>query len=431
MKGNVIRAGTRLLETLEHAGYTAYFVGGYVRDFFLNRPVNDLDVATSAAPEEVMKLFERVVPTGLAHGTVTVLMDGIPIEVTTYRTETGYADYRRPDQVKFVTSIEEDLARRDFTINAMAMDVRGKLVDPYNGKCDLRRRQIRAVGEANERFAEDALRMFRALRFASQLSFEIEAATMAAIADNASLISHIAVERIRAEWHKLIMGTEPESTIILLAGTGLAAHIPGLSRLLHTTEWIDPSEGKRTVTLREWSDLHVRWAVLLLLSGTGNESTNIMRALRCENKLIKKCKQLIHLVMNFAENTEPVSQSTKSPAASMTVPEEKALCILLTHAYEEVVAAASVYDRLIGAGGRSSPCGLEPFFRQRYETMAVKNISSLAVSGADLQRATGRSPGMWISRVLLQLALDVNTDCVANTADALLARARMMVNEYT
>ena len=163
-----------ILKTLEDAGFAACFVGGCVRDTLLGRPVHDWDVTTSALPEEIMALFPRCIPTGIKHGTVTVLLNGESFEVTTFRRDGAYHDGRHPDGVVFVPNLTEDLARRDFTINAMAMHLDGSITDCFDGKADLKRGIIRCVGDPERRFREDALRMLRALRFSAQLGFQIE-----------------------------------------------------------------------------------------------------------------------------------------------------------------------------------------------------------------------------------------------------------------
>ena len=176
-----------ILQTLERAGFEARYVGGCVRDTLLGRPVHDWDIASQALPEDVLRLFPRCVPTGLQHGTVTVLLDGTSAEVTTYRLDGAYHDSRHPDGVRFVRSLADDLARRDFTINAMAMDLSGTITDLFGGREDLARGVIRCVGDAETRFREDALRMLRARRFAAQLGFALEAGTEAAIGRCAGL----------------------------------------------------------------------------------------------------------------------------------------------------------------------------------------------------------------------------------------------------
>lgn len=199
-----------ILNNLETAGYEAFMAGGCVRDALMGRVPNDYDIATDAPPEAVMSLFSRTVPTGVRHGTVTVLYGGGSCEVTTYRLEGRYTDHRRPDSVRFTSRLEDDLSRRDFTINAMAMDVSGRITDPFGGRRDIGQRLIRCVGEAEKRFSEDALRMFRALRFAAKLGFEIEAATLEAIYGCSPLAENLSAERVSAELRGILASPGPD-----------------------------------------------------------------------------------------------------------------------------------------------------------------------------------------------------------------------------
>ena len=200
----------RCLAVLRGAGHAAHPVGGCVRDLLLGRRPGDFDVCTSARPEQTMALFDRTVPTGVKHGTVTVLTEGGPVEVTTFRREGGYADGRHPDGVSFDVGLTEDLARRDFTINAMALGPDGAVIDPFGGRTDLAAGLIRCVGDPDTRFAEDALRMFRAIRFAAQLGFAIEENTMAAVGRNAHRAALVSGERIKVELEKTLLSPRPE-----------------------------------------------------------------------------------------------------------------------------------------------------------------------------------------------------------------------------
>ncbi|MDD3347722.1 HD domain-containing protein [Oscillibacter sp.] len=196
-----------VLERLEAAGYEAWCVGGCVRDSLLGRTPLDWDVTTAALPDALLELFgKQAVPTGLEHGTVTVLTKGNRVEVTTYRVDGAYRDHRRPVCVTFTPSLEEDLGRRDFTVNAMAMDLRGTFCDPFHGKEDLRRGLLRCVGEPDRRFAEDALRILRGVRFSATLGFAVEDATAAGIHKNRELLRGIAAERVQTEFLKLLTG---------------------------------------------------------------------------------------------------------------------------------------------------------------------------------------------------------------------------------
>ena len=208
----------------EKNGFKAYLVGGAVRDMFMNKEASDWDVATDATPEQVISAFKKVIPTGIAHGTVTVHFMGEEIEVTTFRIEQGYSDGRHPDKVSYASDIEEDLSRRDFTMNAIAVSLKdGSIVDPFNGKTDIKNKVIRSVGNPLERFNEDGLRPIRAIRFASQLGFEIETDTLQAISNEKVLqkTSTISIERFRDELVKLLKSPKPSVGLKLLESTNI------------------------------------------------------------------------------------------------------------------------------------------------------------------------------------------------------------------
>ena len=186
-----------VLERLEAAGFEAYFVGGSVRDFLLNKEINDVDIATSATPDEVKQIFSKTVDIGIEHGTVLVLYQNQGYEITTFRSEAEYENFRRPKEVAFIRSLSEDLQRRDFTMNAIAMDKGGDLIDPFQGKLAILNQVIQTVGNAENRFQEDALRMMRAVRFVSQLSFKIEEATLTALIEILLIIPLLLQEIMR------------------------------------------------------------------------------------------------------------------------------------------------------------------------------------------------------------------------------------------
>ncbi|RKI71509.1 HD domain-containing protein [bacterium 1xD42-67] len=208
MRSEIPAGARRILEALTSAGYEAYLVGGCVRDLLRGVEPHDWDICTSARPEETEKCFagQRIVETGLKHGTVTVLEEGEPYEITTYRTEGPYSDSRRPDYVEFVSSLEADLARRDLTMNAIAMGLEGDLRDPFGGEDDIGSGLIRCVGEPTHRFQEDGLRVMRALRFAAVFGYGIEARTAQAIHENCHMLERVAAERIDAELCRLLVG---------------------------------------------------------------------------------------------------------------------------------------------------------------------------------------------------------------------------------
>ena len=221
------------LERLEAAGFEAYVVGGAVRDLLRGAQVHDWDIATSALPEETKAVFSGfpVIEAGLKHGTVTVLLDGLPLEITTYRVDGPYSDGRRPDSVSFTPNLREDLARRDFTVNAMAYHPRRGLVDPFGGAEDLRAGLIRCVGGPDRRFKEDALRLLRALRFAAVFGMEIEENTAAALHRNRALLGHVAAERVYAELTRLLCGPNARSILEGYADV-LSVPIPEIAPLV-------------------------------------------------------------------------------------------------------------------------------------------------------------------------------------------------------
>jgi len=223
----------QVLRTLSRAGFRSFLVGGAVRDPLLRRrrPSRDFDVATPARPEEVERLFPRVIPTGVEHGTVTVVARGIPVEITTFRGEGPYRDGRRPESVTFLTDLESDLARRDFTINALAYDPLGReFRDPFGGRKDMRLRRIRAVGDPEARFAEDGLRPLRAVRFVAQLGFELAPSTRRAIPGSLNVVRRVAAERLTDEFSKLLVAPFAALGLRLLRKTGLLGVVlPGLA----------------------------------------------------------------------------------------------------------------------------------------------------------------------------------------------------------
>ncbi|HSO33579.1 MAG TPA: HD domain-containing protein [Labilithrix sp.] len=211
-----------ICERLRNAGKRAWIVGGCVRDSLLGKPIADWDVATDALPNELMKLFPKAIPTGLQHGTVTLVMRGQHYEVTTLRGETTYSDGRRPDAVHFVDDIVADLARRDFTMNAIAVDpANGTLVDPFGGQKDLERRTIRCVGKALERFSEDGLRVLRAARFSATLEFDLDPETFAAIAPTLDTFRKVSAERVRDEWVKTMKAKLPSRAFEVMRTSGI------------------------------------------------------------------------------------------------------------------------------------------------------------------------------------------------------------------
>ena len=207
---------TNVLRTLESRGYKAFLVGGCVRDCIMGRHPNDWDVCTDALPVQIQVVFPRSRPTGIKHGTITVIERGSSIEVTTFRSDGEYSDHRHPENVRFISDLSADLERRDFTINAMALPLSGILFDPFSGREDIERGIVKCVGNPDKRFEEDALRMLRAIRFSATLGFETESETMASIHRNAHLATSLAAERICSETEKILMSHKPEKLAVLI-----------------------------------------------------------------------------------------------------------------------------------------------------------------------------------------------------------------------
>lgn len=279
----------QILKVLNQNGFEAYVVGGCVRDALLDRPAGDWDITTSASPRQVKALFAHTIDTGIAHGTVTVMLEGEGYEVTTYRIDGAYLDGRHPSFVTFTACLEEDLKRRDFTINAMAYHPQTGLVDLFDGQADLKKRRIRCVGDPKERFTEDALRMMRALRFSAQLDFTIEADTAAAIAELAPRLSMVSAERIQAELVKLLVSGHP----------GRLAKLYELGLGKYVLEELCSLSGQETERVCAAAALtapkkHLRLAALFgYYPGRAKEAENALKRLRFDNDTIRRTELLV------------------------------------------------------------------------------------------------------------------------------------------
>lgn len=404
------KLGLQIAETLHAHGYDAYLVGGCVRDRMLGRPLNDVDIATSALPDAVMSLFARTIPTGIKHGTVTVMESGLPFEVTTFRTEGGYSDARRPDEITFVTDIREDLSRRDFTINAMAVGLNGSTVDPFGGCGDLEAGVIRCVGDAAERFGEDALRIVRAVRFAAELDFRMAPTVWDGIRCQRERLRHVAMERIGAEWDKMMAGSAPGRACHLLFAGGLPAcfkePLPGA--LLQAAERYRAEEQSWLLDeglIAPEMEADVRWAALLIALGASEQvSRDFCRTLRISGRRASR----IAAIAGFHE------RQTASGAAI-----DRADWIAAVLAYG--VPAAN--DWLAIRGGER--------FEQLREWLAQMPISAaaeLAVKGDELAQWLRKSPGPWVADLLGRLLTDVALGRVPNEKQQLL-RAAETANE--
>jgi tRNA nucleotidyltransferase (CCA-adding enzyme) len=378
-------AAQKVLEALEQAGYEAYLVGGCVRDSLLHIEPADYDITTNALPREVQKVFPRNIPTGLQHGTVSVIQNNTIIEVTTFRVDGSYEDHRRPDEVSFVSNLKDDLMRRDFTINALAMDRKGKVIDYVNGRVDLKTGRIRTVGKAEERFEEDALRMLRACRFASQLLFQIDESTQTAIHTCKTFANQLAVERIVLEFTKIWKTKLPSKGLIPLLETGLFAELPPFRHLSISTN-IDHQEWMNLDRLETKLE---RWVYFLYLISRNNKNrkqvckTNIINILP-KFKFSNSEKRAISSLITLVSDWNPV------------ISEKKGKLLLLEHHISCVRLAEKLWQ-LISKKQECLP--LEKWWRE----MPIHEFSELAINGNDLLRVTGKAPGPWLKETLQYL----------------------------
>ena len=404
MKGWPIPAGVGgCLDTLRRTGHAAYPVGGCVRDLLLGRTPGDFDVCTDARPERVMELFPHTVPTGLRHGTVTVRTEDGPVEVTTFRREAGYADGRHPDAVDFDATLAEDLARRDFTINAMAYSHETGIVDEFEGMEDLKRRVIRCVGCAKDRFTEDALRILRAVRFAAQLDFVIEDETYKAIAEIAPNLVHVSKERIQVELTKLLLSDHPEK-IWMVDATGIAEYVtPGFTevfeRELESRNSMDPLKECWAGIAALPADKSHRWAGFLRHM-TAEQAVKILRGLKLDNDTIGNVKNMI--------------TAFQAPLAVDKVEIRR----LLSRVTEYQFLGAMQLKKL---DGDETVPGILRLFEEIKEAGDCVSLKQLAVNGGDLL-AKGLEKGKQIGDGLMYLLNLVLEKPELNKKDILLEK---------
>jgi tRNA nucleotidyltransferase (CCA-adding enzyme) len=443
----------RVLDSLEHAGFGAYVVGGCVRDFLRHAKPKDWDVATSATPEQIQQVFPQSFYEN-RFGTVTIHTGSDDptireVEVTTYRTEAEYTDQRHPDHVAFTTQLEDDLARRDFTINAMGIRVTAgsyETVDPFGGVKDLEAKIIRAVGKPEERFAEDALRLMRAVRFAVTLGFTIEPATLAALKKHAADIRRVSQERIRDEFVQIIFNTNAEGGINLLNEAGLLQHI-----LPELTEGIGVKQNKHHIytvfdhnvkslgfSARANDPLHVRLATLFHDVGKprtkkgeypdatfyahdivgASMTRKILTRFKFPNDMVK---QVSHLVRHhlFMYDIGVVSEAGVRRLLRRVGPEN----------FQDLLKVRMA-ERL-GSGVPKA----RPYRLRHLEFMAEKvsrdplSTKMLKINGNDLMKDLGLQPGPIIGAIMDVLLGEVLDDPTTNTRETLLKRAKALAKQ--
>lgn len=429
-----------VLAALQSAGYSPYLVGGCVRELLRGKEPADYDMTSDALPQEVLRIFgKNAHPTGLAHGTITVVSGGVPIELTTMRRDGAYHDNRHPDSVTFGTSIEEDLARRDFTVNAIALSPSGALIDPFGGQSDLRAGLLRCVGDAQRRFSEDALRILRLVRFASVLGFSVEEETARAAREKCTLLKTVACERVYAELDKLLRGENVTNTLLAypdILGVLLPEILPCVGfdqrnrhhcydvwgHTAHAVGAVPPKRALRWTML--FHDLGKPHCFSVDEKGEGHYyghtaisaemAEGIMERLHFENALKNSVRSqlacfddlfppervAIHKEMAY-RGREVVGDLllTKRADNAAKAPEG------LVRAQEPWLAAQRIYDALIEEG-------------------ACCMVGELTVSGDDLSALGYR--GREIGQVLAKLLGEVAAEKLKNTRPALLARAERL-----
>ena len=438
MKLTLDPGATALLDTLHAAGYAAYAVGGCVRDSLLGRTAHDWDLCTSALPQQVMELFgaEQCIPTGLQHGTVTIKYGGQLYETTTFRTEGSYTDGRHPDEVQFVPDVREDLARRDFTINAMAYNEAEGLVDPFGGQKDLQNGLLRAVGEPQQRFTEDALRILRLYRFAARFGFALDAATARAARQLAPHLDCISAERIQEELAKLLAAPQPGT---YLEPAVLAVVLPEL-----TPEGLTAAKPVVNACPAGEENLPVRWAALL--GALGETATRrVLKRLRCSNACIEETAVLVREVAgqgvcrSFSEDRplgwDPAAAGSRAgDGMARFVSEEKASAHPGDIHIRQLLGQYGLctVERLCALCAALQPqnapdCALAAQRARQLEADGVCcRVSQLAVNGRDLM-AAGIPAGPALRRVLEALLDGVIRAEYPNEKPALLAAAQKMI----
>ncbi len=419
------------------AGHTLYLVGGAVRDIYLCRSGGDWDVATEASPERVMQLFRHVIPTGIAHGTVTIRFKDALIECTTFRTETGYSDGRRPDEIQYAATIEDDLSRRDFTMNAIAVSLpEGTVIDPFGGREDIKAGIIRTVGSAAERFGEDGLRPLRAVRFSAQLGFTLEAATLEAIRPSLGVTALVAKERVRDELSKLLSSPIPSTGLRFMERTGLLELVlPELAACrgveqkgLHRFDVLDhlflacDAAPEKSLELRLAALFHdigkpeVRETDSLGLytfhhheAVSAKIAERVLTGLRYPQKTVRT---VVHLVAQHMFHYEPVWS-------------DAAVRRFIVRVGKEHIPALFDLRRADGwaiAGVRGEPLHLAEF-SDRIDSILSKehafSLKDLAVNGKDLL-AAGIPPGPGTGLILKELFEAVLDDPELNRKDRLM-----------
>ncbi|WP_391121784.1 CCA tRNA nucleotidyltransferase [Psychrobacillus sp. L3] len=372
-------AAYQVIEKLEHAGFDAYVVGGAVRDFIRGVPANDVDVTTNATPNEVKQLFEHTIDVGIEHGTVLVVVKE-SIEVTTFRSEDTYSDYRRPDNVMFVRSLQEDLQRRDFTMNAMALTKKDELIDYFDGSSDIQKKLIRAVGDPNKRFSEDALRMLRAIRFSAQLDFSLHVNTLEAIEMQHKLIGRVSLERVKVELEKIWASDHVGKGMYLFETSMLAINFPG--------DWKTYLDKWNRFLMFE--NVANGWAFFALMQQS-NDINNLLNFYKCSNAEKMHVKQVLLAVEKLKKGLWTTYD--------------------LFQFKEEVLLSAANYAQIILDMHTSYE--KDDILRLK-AAIPISCSKEIAINGNELMEWKQEKRGPWIKEVLEKLTIAIVNGKVEN-----------------
>lgn len=388
-----------ILEKLQSLNFEAYFVGGSVRDLLINRSIHDIDITTNATPPQIKKAFKHIENySGEKHGTVLALVDEQPIEITTFRIDGDYLDGRHPETVSFTNDLKEDLARRDFTINSLALDQNGQVTDFFNGLLDLNQKIIRAVGDPNQRFDEDGLRMIRAIRFAAQLSFKIEPNTLNSISNNKEKLSNISVERKRDEIEKLMLTDNPNLGLQLINQTELYRYLPSGKGQF---EFKNNLKQKPNNKIQAWYLFRNYWKI--------TDSADKNRFLKNDWKIDNQTSQAIKTIDENFLSTDDNQDSLKI----------------------KIFNLSNHFDDFLQIGKALNFLDLQQIanYQQIKNDLKISQDKDLKITGNDLVAEKIVPAGPKLGRILSHLLEEVILDKVENTPEKLVKRARELTDD--
>lgn len=386
MSNELFEKAKPILTQIQQQGFQAYFVGGSVRDYLMHREIHDIDITTSATPDEIESIFSHTIPVGKEHGTINVVFNHENYEVTTFRAEEEYIDHRRPSDVHFVRDLYEDVQRRDFTINAIAMDTEYKTFDYFNGENDINQAIIRTVGDASERFAEDALRILRGLRFQSQLNFSIEDNTFQAMVNQIEDIKYLSIERIIVELKKLISGQNVATSYHHLIQLDAFKYIPYFEKLDMQSLIIDEP---------------MHFDVWIAIVNTKMDNEGSLSKLKISNKEQSHIKHLVSIINQLPE------VNSKSDL-TMMVYDYDINDILTIIEHTPTLSKNHIKT--------ASPLIInQQTIKDSYQQLPINKRQQLAINGNDLMQHLNQQGGPWIKDILRKVEVAVVTKKVSNT----------------